>query len=82
MKIPLVELILKLRDRRVREGFADPKTNLGIRLFGAAVRSPALFEMGESFSRLAWPLIRKWGGEKVAGRLPRPAAKPFHRRLP
>jgi L-lactate dehydrogenase complex protein LldF len=82
VKIPLVELILKLRDRRVREGFADPKTNLGMRLFGAAARSPALFDLGERCTRMAWPLIRKLGGEKVAGRLPRPVAKPFHRRLP
>jgi len=78
VKIPLVPLILKLRERRVREGFADPKTNLGMRLFGAAAGSPSLFAAGEHLSRLFWPLIRRIGGENVAGRLPTPAAKPFH----
>jgi L-lactate dehydrogenase complex protein LldF len=82
VKIPLVELILTLRDRRVREGFADLKTRLGMRLFGATARSPGLFGLAERCSRACWPLIRRLGGEKVAGRLPRPAEKPFHRRLP
>ncbi|MEJ2700605.1 MAG: 4Fe-4S dicluster domain-containing protein, partial [Desulfuromonadales bacterium] len=82
VKIPLVDLILALRERRVREGFADPKTRLGMRLFGTAARVPGFFGFAERCSRLCWPLIRKLGDEKVAGRLPRPAEKPFHRRLP
>jgi L-lactate dehydrogenase complex protein LldF len=82
VKIPLVDLILALRERRVREGFADPKTRLGMRLFGTVARSPGLFGFAERCSRLCWPLIRKFGDEKVAGRLPLPAEKPFHRRLP
>ena len=82
VRIPLVSLILKLRERRVREGFSDPRERLGMRLFGAAARSPRLFSWGERLARLCWPLVRKIGGEKVAGRLPEPAATPLHRRMP
>jgi L-lactate dehydrogenase complex protein LldF len=81
VRIPLVDLILKLRQRRVREGFSPKGTDLGMRLFGAATASPALFSAGERLARLFWPLVRKAGGEKVAGRLPKPAATPFHRRI-
>jgi L-lactate dehydrogenase complex protein LldF len=82
VRIPLVPLILKLRERKVREGFSDPKERLGMRFFGAAAKSPELFYWGERVSRLFWPLIRKIGGKDVAGRLPEPSARPFHRRMP
>jgi L-lactate dehydrogenase complex protein LldF len=81
VRIPLVELILKLRRRRVREGFSPKTTDLGMRLFGAATASPALFGTGVRLARLFWPLVVKVGGKKVAGRLPKPAARPFHRRV-
>jgi len=82
VRIPLVPLILKLRERRVREGFADRREELGMRIFGAAVKFPFLFYWGERLARLFWPLIRKFGGENVAGRLPEPVERPFHRRMP
>ena len=82
VRIPLVPLILKLRERRVREGFADRREELGMRIFGAAVKFPFLFYWGERLARLFWPLIRKFGGENVAGRLPGPVERPFHRRMP
>ena len=81
VKIPLVELILKLRQQRVREGYADPKTSLGMKAFGQATTSPALFALGERLARIFWPLVQKFGGKRVAGRLPKPAATPFHRRM-
>jgi L-lactate dehydrogenase complex protein LldF len=82
VRIPLVELIVKLRERRIREGFADGRERLGMRLFGAASREPALFHWVERCSRLFWPLIRKISGPDVAGRLPEPSPRPFHRRMP
>lgn len=82
VRIPLVELILKLRRRRIGEGFSDRGERVGMRLFGAAAKQPALFYWAERVSRLFWPLIRKVGGENVAGRLPEPSSKPFHRRMP
>ena len=82
VRVPLVDHFLALRRRKVREGFSDPMEKRGMRLFGAAAKSPALFALGQRFSRAFWPLLRKIGGEKVAGRLPTPAAKPLRRRIP
>jgi len=82
VKIPLVELILKLREERVRVRLSDPRERLGMRAFAAAARQPGLFYAGELFARALWPLIRKIGGRKVAGRLPEPTDNPFHRRKP
>ena len=82
VRIPLVPLILKLRERKVNLGFSDAKERLGMRFFGAAARNPELFYWGERVSRLFWPLIRKIGGKDVAGRLPEPSGRPFHRRMP
>jgi L-lactate dehydrogenase complex protein LldF len=82
VRIPLVPLILKLREQRVREGLSDSRERLGMKFFGAAVKTPELFYWGERVSRLFWPLIRKLGGKNVAGRLPEPTGRPFHRRMP
>jgi len=82
VRIPLVELILKLRERRIREGFSDSRERLGMRFFGAAARSPEIFFWVERVSRLFWPLIQKLSGKDVAGRLPEPSPRPFHRRMP
>ena len=82
VRIPLVPLIVKLRERRVQEGLCDTRERLGMRFFGAAAKKPDLFYWGERVSRLFWPLIRKLGGKDVAGRLPEPAGRPFHRRMP
>jgi L-lactate dehydrogenase complex protein LldF len=82
VRIPLVPLILKLRERKVKEGFPDWKERMGMRFFGAATREPELFYWGERVSRLFWPLIRKLSGKNVAGRLPEPTGRPFHRRMP
>ena len=78
VRIPLVPLILKLRERKVLEGYAKTMERQGMRLFGAAARSPLLFSLGERLSRFFWPLIRRFGGANVAGRLPEPAEQTFH----
>jgi len=80
--IPLVDLFLRLRERRVREGFSRPMEKRGMRVFGKAAASPSLFSAGQYLSRTFWPLVRALGGKDVAGRLPRPAKVPFHRRVP
>ena len=82
VRIPLVPLILKLRERRVGLGLSDFKERLGMWLFRAAAKNPELFFWGERVSRLFWPLIRRVGGKDVAGRLPNPSAMAFHRRMP
>jgi L-lactate dehydrogenase complex protein LldF len=82
VQIPLVDLFLKLREHRVREGFSKPVERRGMRVFGKVAASPSLFFAGQFLSRTFWPLVRAFGGKDVAGRLPRPANVPFHRRVP
>ncbi len=82
VRIPLVDLVLKLRERRVREGFSRPMEKRGMRVFGKVAASPSLFSAGQFLSRTFWPLVRAFGGKDVAGRLPGPAKVPFHRRVP
>ncbi len=82
VRIPLVDLFLRLRERRVREGFSRPMEKRGMRVFGKVSASPSLFSAGQYLSRTFWPLMRTLGGKDVAGRFPRPAKIPFHRRVP
>jgi len=82
VRIPLVDLFLKLREQRVREGFSKPMEKRGMRVFGKVAASPSLFSAGQFLSRTFWPLVRAFGGKDVAGRLPGPAKVPFHRRVP
>jgi len=82
VRVPLVELILGLRRRKVREGFADPRERRGMEAFGRAAASPALFALGQRLAGLLWPVVRSLGGKDVAGRMPAPANPPLRRRLP
>ncbi len=82
VRVPLVDLILQLRRRKVREGFSDPATMRGMALFGKAAASPALFALGQRLAAAFWPVIRALGGKDVAGRMPAPAKTPLRRRLP
>jgi L-lactate dehydrogenase complex protein LldF len=82
VRVPLVPLILKLRQRKVREGFSAPNEKRGMALFGKAAASPALFALGQRLAGGFWPLVRALGGKDVAGRMPAPAKTPLRRRLP
>lgn len=82
VKVPLQEMILKQRIRRVAEGFSPAPVSLGMRLFGTAVQSPLLFSTGEKLASRFWSVVRSVGGEKVVGRLPKPTKVPFSRRMP
>ena len=82
VRVPLVDLILGLRRRKVREGFADPRERRGMAVFGKAAASPALFALGQRLAGAFWPVVRALGGKDVAGRMPAPAKTPLRRRLP
>jgi len=82
VRVPLAELILGLRQRKVREGFSDPKEMRGMALFGKTAASPALFALGQRLAGAFWPVVRALGGKDVAGRMPAPAKTPLRRRLP
>jgi L-lactate dehydrogenase complex protein LldF len=82
VKVPLQEMILKQRIRRVSEGFSPATVSAGMRLFGVAVKSPLLFSAGGKLASRFWSVICGVGEENVAGRLPHPAKRPFSRRMP
>ena len=81
VKIPLVELIHKLRVRKVSQGFSPVKEKLGMRVFEAAAKSPFLFSSGEGLAKIFWPVLSSLGGEDITGRLPEPVKMPFRRRM-
>jgi L-lactate dehydrogenase complex protein LldF len=82
VKVPLQELILKQRIRRVSEGFSPATVTMGMSLFGAAVKSSFIFSAGGKVASRFWSVMRKLGGENVVGRLPKPTGKPFSGRMP
>ncbi len=82
VRVPLVDLILGLRRRKVREGFAHPAERRGMEAFGKVAASPALFGLGQRLAGAFWPVVRALGGKEVAGRMPAPAKTPLRRRLP
>ncbi len=81
VKIPLMDLILKLRVDKISAGLAPAAMTWGMRLFGAAAASPTLFSSSKRLAHTFWPLIRWMGGKDVAGRLPEPSVSPLRRRL-
>lgn len=82
VRVPLVDLILGLRQRKVREGFVDPRERRGMEAFGRVAASPTLFALGQRLVGAFWPVVRALGGKDVAGRMPVPAKTPLRRRLP
>jgi len=81
VRVPIADLILGLRRRKVRERFADPQERRGMEAFGKAVSSPLLFALGQRLAAAFWPVVRALGGKDVAGRMPAPAKTPLRRRL-
>jgi L-lactate dehydrogenase complex protein LldF len=81
VKIPLMELILRLRVNKVAAGFSPASMTWGMRLFAAAVKSPFLFSSAERLAHGFWPVIRRMGGDDVAGRMPEPSGNPLRRRM-
>ncbi len=81
VKVPLKEMILKQRVRRVTEGYSSTAVSLGMSLFGLAIKHPLMFSTGETLASKFWSVMRTVGGENVAGRLPCPAKIPFSRRM-
>jgi L-lactate utilization protein LutB len=82
VRVPLTDLILGLRQRKVREGFADPWEERGMEAFGRTSASPALYALGQRLAGAFWPVVLALGGKNVAGRMPAPAKTPLRRRLP
>lgn len=80
VKIPLPDLIRRLREVRAEMGLNPRIETQAMRAFGVAAGSPWLFSAAETLAGPVWPLTRLFG-KGILDRLPRPAHKPLRRRL-
>ncbi|MGB6063811.1 MAG: LutB/LldF family L-lactate oxidation iron-sulfur protein [Desulfomonilaceae bacterium] len=81
VKVPLPQLLRKLREQRVEEGLTPKSEQTGMAGFGRAVKSPFLFHLGQTAAHYMWPVARKLGATNTLDRLPRPVGTTFRRRL-
>ncbi|MDH7500173.1 MAG: LutB/LldF family L-lactate oxidation iron-sulfur protein [candidate division NC10 bacterium] len=81
VKVPLVQLLRRLREERVERGLTPQVERMGMAGFAWAARSPFLFHLGQTAGRIFWPIVRKIGGNTVLGRMPDFASRSFRRRV-
>lgn len=81
VKVPLPELLRRLRERRVREGMTPKLEQAAMAGFGAVLKSPSLFHLGQTAGHLFWPIARKIPGAEALVRIPMPVSKTFRERV-
>jgi len=81
VRVPLTDLIRRLRERRVTEGLTPMAERAEMAAFGLVAGSPALFDFAQRVSRLSWPLLEMLSGPGTLERLPRPVKDTFRRRM-
>ncbi|MBI5252043.1 MAG: iron-sulfur cluster-binding protein [Desulfomonile tiedjei] len=81
VKVPLPELLHKLREERVERGFTPYLERQGMVGFGFAAESPQLFSLGQTVARVFWPLAKKIPGLGALERMPIPAQITFGRSI-
>jgi len=81
VKVPLTELLRRLRERRVEEGLTPKLEQIGMAGFGKVVQSPFLFHLGQTAAHVLWPIATKVGPQDSLGRLPRPVGTTLSRRI-
>jgi L-lactate dehydrogenase complex protein LldF len=81
VKVPLPDLLRKLREKRVENGFTPKFEQMGMAAFGRVAQSPVLFHLGQTVSSFLWPIARRIGPKAWLERLPRPVAKTFRERV-
>jgi L-lactate dehydrogenase complex protein LldF len=77
VKVPLPDLLRKLREERVEKGFTPKLEQIGMAAFGQVAKSPTLFHLGQAAASFLWPIAAKIGAKEGLERLSRPAAKTF-----
>lgn len=80
-KVPLTQLLRRLREERVERGMTSLVEQTGMAGFGLVAKSPILFHLGQTAGRLFWPIAKKIVGNGVLGRMPHPAPRTFRRRI-
>lgn len=81
VRVPLVELLSKLREERVRRGFTESFERSAMAAYGVAVGSSSLFSLGQKSSRLGWPFGKLFDRNGTLKRLPKPVKVSFKRRM-
>jgi L-lactate dehydrogenase complex protein LldF len=81
VRVPLLDLIYKLRKERAEKGLSSQIERKAMAGFGCVVKSPFLFNMAQTAARVFWPIVRKVDGKDVLPRVPVPAARTLRRRL-
>ncbi len=81
VKVPLPELLHKLREEMVEKGFTPFIEQQGMMGFGIAAKSPELFSLGQTMARVFWPMAQMIPGFGALERMPVPAQISFRRRV-
>ncbi len=77
VKVPLPDLLRKLREERVEKGFTPKLEQMSMAAFGQAAKSPILFHLGQTAASSLWPIVEGIGLKAGLERLSPPAAKTF-----
>jgi L-lactate dehydrogenase complex protein LldF len=81
VKVPLPELLHRLREERVQKGFTPFFEQQGMMAFGEAAKHPQLFNFGQAIARVFWPVAGMIPALDVLERMPVPAQTTFGRRV-
>jgi L-lactate dehydrogenase complex protein LldF len=81
VRVPLPQLLRRLREVRVEQGFTPQLEQKAMAGLGLAFRSRMLFQTGQRAARVFWPLARKMLGNKVLDRMPQPTQRTFGERV-
>ncbi len=81
VKVPLPNLLRKLREEKVKKGFTPGLERMGIAAFGYATKSPFFFRFGQIAASSLWFLAARLGEKRGLARLSRPVAKTLGQRI-
>ena len=81
VKVPLPQLLRKLRELRVERGFTPQLEKGAMAGLGMAFRSRTLFHTGQRAARVFWGLGSKTLGREVLSRMPLPTRRTFGERI-
>jgi len=74
-KVPLIDMIRSLRERRIQDGLVDAKERLGMKLFGKIVGHKSFFEFSCKASLRLLPVLSRISGTPGLKRFP-PSSRP------
>jgi len=81
VKVPLPQLLRRLREQRAEEGFTPRAEQAGMSGFGLVSRNPTVFRLGQTVARAFWPIAAALNPGAAIKRLPVPAGRTFQRRM-